>query len=45
MNFEKKWSDFYVERDIEREKNLFNELELSDNNYISVEIYLLIEVR
>jgi hypothetical protein len=36
MNFEKKWNDFYIERDINSEKNLFNGLGISENNYIFI---------
>jgi len=34
VEFEKRWTDFYVERDMEREKALFNKLGLKENEYL-----------
>lgn len=36
MNFEKKWTDFYFKRDMEKEMNLFNSLNLKENEYIFI---------
>ena len=36
LNFENKWSDFYIERNILSEKNLFDSLKLEKNKYIFV---------
>lgn len=37
MDFEKKWTDFYVQRDLEKEKNIFNSLNLKENEYIFIQ--------
>lgn len=34
VDFQKRWSDFYVERDQEREKNLFNHYNVKEQKYI-----------
>lgn len=36
MNFEKKWTDFYIDRDYKREKDLFNNINLKENEYIFI---------
>jgi hypothetical protein len=36
LKFEKRWDDFYVERDLNREMNLFKKLSLKENDYIFV---------
>ena len=36
MNFEKRWTDFYIERDHLKERKLFDELQLTENNYIFI---------
>lgn len=36
LDFEKKWSDFYIERDLISEKKLFNYLNLKEKEYIFV---------
>lgn len=34
IDFEKRWTDFYVERDLEREKKLFEHYNVKENEYI-----------
>jgi len=36
MDFEKKWTDFYIERDMNKEKELFNSLKIKENEYIFI---------
>jgi len=36
LNFSKRFSDFYVERDLNREMNLFNNLNIKEHNYILI---------
>jgi hypothetical protein len=37
VDFEKRWTDFYVERDNERELNLFNSYNIKENEYILIQ--------
>ena len=36
LDFEKRWSDFYVQRDINGENNLFNTFGVTENNYVLI---------
>lgn len=36
LNFEKRWTDFYVERDLKREKEFFNKFDLISREYIFI---------
>lgn len=36
IDFEKKWTDFYIDRDMEKEKILFDSLGIKENNYIFI---------
>jgi hypothetical protein len=36
IDFEKKWTDFYIDRDKKKEKELFNSLEIKENEYIFI---------
>jgi hypothetical protein len=36
MDFKKMWSDFYLERDLDKEKQLFNSLNLKEGEYIFI---------
>jgi len=37
MDFEKRWDDFYIERDLEKEKQVFNSLNVKENEYIFIQ--------
>lgn len=36
LDFEKRWSDFYVERDLQREKDLFAKYNIKENEYVFI---------
>jgi len=36
LDFEKRWTDFYVERDMSREKELFKTFGIIENNYVLI---------